>query len=67
MNDAYRTRPFKGINAPELENKVLNTCKKYFEEQSFHNRLTTQTPKSKIITNEKAQTITSNTNNSSKN
>ncbi|MDS3873714.1 cassette chromosome recombinase CcrA [Staphylococcus hominis] len=39
MNDAYRTCPFKGINAPELESKVLNTCKKYFEEQSFHNRL----------------------------
>ena len=39
MNDAYRTCPFKGINAPELESKVLDTCKKYFEEQSFHNRL----------------------------
>lgn len=39
MNDAYRTCPFKGINAPELESEVLDTCKKYFEEQSFHNRL----------------------------
>ncbi|MBX8993207.1 recombinase family protein [Staphylococcus pettenkoferi] len=39
MNDAYRTCSFKGINAPELESKVLYTCKKYFEEQSFHNRL----------------------------
>lgn len=39
MNEAYHTCPFKGINALELESKVLDTCKKYFEEQSFHNRL----------------------------
>ena len=39
MNDAYRTCPFKSINAPELESEVLDTCKKYFEEQSFHKRL----------------------------
>lgn len=39
MNDAYRTCPFKSINASELESEVLDTCKKYFEEQSFHNRL----------------------------
>ncbi|SII92401.1 recombinase [Mycobacteroides abscessus subsp. abscessus] len=39
MNDAYRTCPFKSINAPELESEVLDTCKKYFEEQWFHNRL----------------------------
>lgn len=39
MNDAYRKCPFKSINAPELESEVLDTCKKYFEEQWFHNRL----------------------------
>ncbi|MHC9401792.1 recombinase zinc ribbon domain-containing protein, partial [Staphylococcus epidermidis] len=39
MNEAYHTCPFKGMNALELESKVLDTCKKYFEEQSFHNRL----------------------------
>lgn len=39
MNDAYRTCPFKSINAPELESEVLDTCKKYFEEQWFHKRL----------------------------
>ncbi len=61
MNDAYRTCPVKGINAPELESKVLDTCKKYFEEQSFHNRLNDTIFKDpKTATNE-AQTITSNT------
>ena len=33
MNEAYHTCPFKGMNALELESKVLDTCKKYFEEQ----------------------------------
>lgn len=39
MNDAYRTCPFKGINAQEFESKVLNTCKAYCDNQSFHDKL----------------------------
>lgn len=39
MNEAYHTCPFKGINAQEFESKVLNTCKAYCDNQSFHDKL----------------------------
>lgn len=39
MNDAYRTCPFKGINAQMIETEVLNTCKAYCNNQSFHDKL----------------------------
>ena len=39
MNDAYRTCPFKGINAQMIETEVLNTCKAYCDNQSFHDKL----------------------------
>lgn len=39
MNDAYHTCPFKGINAQMIETEVLNTCKAYCDNQSFHDKL----------------------------
>lgn len=39
MNEAYHTCPFKGINAQMIETEVLNTCKAYCNNQSFHDKL----------------------------
>lgn len=39
MNEAYHTCPFKGINAQMIETEVLNTCKVYCGNQSFHDKL----------------------------
>ena len=39
MNEAYHTCPFKGINAQMIETEVLNTCKAYCDNQSFHDKL----------------------------
>ncbi|MGX0019788.1 DNA invertase Pin-like site-specific DNA recombinase [Staphylococcus hominis] len=39
MNEAYHTYPFKGINAQMIETEVLNTCKAYCNNQSFHDKL----------------------------
>ena len=39
MNEAYHTCPFKGINAQMIETEVLNTCKTYCNNQSFHDKL----------------------------
>ncbi|MGV3245023.1 cassette chromosome recombinase CcrA [Staphylococcus sp. 11261D007BR] len=39
MNEAYHTCPFKGINAQMIETEVLNTCKAYCGNQSFHDKL----------------------------
>ncbi|MBY0880660.1 recombinase family protein, partial [Staphylococcus aureus] len=38
MNEAYHTCPFKGINAQMIETEVLNTCKVYCGNQSFHDK-----------------------------
>ena len=39
MNEAYHTCPFKGINAQMIETEILNTCKAYCDNQSFHDKL----------------------------
>ena len=39
MNEAYHTCPFKGINAQMIETEVLNTCKAYCDNPSFHDKL----------------------------
>ncbi|WP_226386117.1 cassette chromosome recombinase CcrA [Staphylococcus sp. Marseille-Q1834] len=39
MNEAYHTCPFKGINAQMIETEVLNICKAYCDNQSFHDKL----------------------------
>ena len=39
MNEAYHTCPFKGINAQMIETEILNTCKAYCGNQSFHDKL----------------------------
>ncbi|OFK31680.1 recombinase RecA [Staphylococcus sp. HMSC065C10] len=39
MNEAYHTCPFKGINTQMIETEVLNTCKAYCDNQSFHDKL----------------------------
>ena len=35
MNEAYHTCPFKGMNALELESKVLDTCKSILKNNRF--------------------------------
>ena len=37
MNEAYHTCPFKG--AQMIETEVLNTCKAYCDNPSFHDKL----------------------------
>lgn len=39
MNEAYHACPFKGINAQMIETEVLNICKAYCDNQSFHDKL----------------------------